>query len=75
MCAPPGLERDNHLHTLLEGSVNHSLYYYAVGCFAAWGDGFPGPSDTGAVNKAELYVQTYKASLFPVVVYHIHHRS
>jgi len=49
-----GLEGSNSA-ALLDGSVSHGNWFYAVGSFQSWGGGIPGPSS--AVQKVELYVK------------------
>ena len=49
-----GLERRGGSPSLLDGSVNHADWYYAVGAREPWGNGFPGP-DSASVSVIELY--------------------
>lgn len=49
-----GLEY-NVAKSLLDGSVNHGNWYYAVGSTRKWSSGIPGPFK--AFNKVELWVK------------------
>lgn len=51
-----GLEQDNGKSSLLDGSVDHGHWYYAVGSTHAWGGAIPGP-DSKAVKVVELWVR------------------
>jgi len=44
----------NNPAALLDGSVNHGNWYYAIGSRSAWGGGIPGASS--AESRVELYV-------------------
>ena len=48
-----GLEY-NGANSLLDGSVSHGNWWYAVGCSVQHGAGIPGPDST-VVQKVELY--------------------
>eukprot|EP01046_Picozoa_sp_COSAG06_P012809 COSAG06_NODE_763_length_12486_cov_37.835244_4_plen_1077_part_00 len=57
-----GLEKSPHAATLIDGSVNHNNWFYAVGTRQAWGGGMPGAQD--AENQVELWVETGWVLLF-----------
>lgn len=48
-----GLEHNNKSGSLIDGSVNHWQWYYAVGSHKLWSEGYPGPGET--VSKVELW--------------------
>jgi hypothetical protein len=52
-----GLEKDAS-STLLDGSVNHSNWYYAIGSYGSWGTSttFPGGNGT-AVSKVKFFMR------------------
>ena len=52
-----GLEYNTGGSSLLDGSVNHDHWYYAVGSTGAWGNGIPGPGSPGE-TRVELYVKS-----------------
>ena len=41
--------------SILEGSSHTQNWFYAVGSYAAWNNGIPGPTSTGVVSKVEFY--------------------
>jgi hypothetical protein len=49
-----GLEYNANEYSLLDGSVSHSNWFYAVGSSQEWGGAIPGPDDN-AVNVVELW--------------------
>ena len=49
-----GLEYSDRTQTLLDGSVDHGNWFYAVGTTLAWSGGMPGPDGTIS-SKTELY--------------------
>jgi hypothetical protein len=51
-----GLERGRNGVSMIDGSVNHGNWYYAVGSHRVWSGGIPGPRS--AVQVVELYVRT-----------------
>jgi len=51
-----GLECGSQTYSLLDATVSHGNWYYAVGSFQSHNGGFPGPS--GGVSQVELWVQT-----------------
>jgi len=57
-----GLEYHTANNTLLDGSVNHGNWYYAIGSTHSWGGGIPGAND--AEQLTELYVKMMKYSYF-----------
>ena len=50
-----GLELSTSSSTLLDGSVNHSNWWYAIGSHTVYAGGIPGPSVV--VTKVELYIR------------------
>jgi hypothetical protein len=54
-----GLERGGGA-SLLDGSVSHGNWYYAVGSHHGWGGGIPGPAS--AVQVVELYVHAKESA-------------
>ena len=52
-----GLEYNTGGSSLLDGSVNHGHWYYAVGSTGSWGAGIPGPESPGE-TRVELYVKS-----------------
>ena len=50
-----GLEFDNR-RCLMDGSVNHDNWYYAIGSFVEWNFATPGPGFP--VQIVELYVES-----------------
>lgn len=51
-----GLEYNNRNdYSLLDGSVGHGNWYYAIGSSQAWSGAIPGPDGT-AEKVVELYV-------------------
>jgi hypothetical protein len=57
-----GLEYNTNSFSLLDGSVNHNNWYYAIGSTESWNGGIPGAND--AEQLTELYVKTAKYSYF-----------
>jgi len=57
-----GLEYHTANATLLDGSVNHGNWFYAIGSTASWNGGIPGAND--AEQLTELYVKMAKYSYF-----------
>jgi len=57
-----GLEYNTTSTSLLDGSVNHNNWYYAIGSTTSWNGGIPGAND--AEQLTELYVKTAKYSYF-----------
>jgi hypothetical protein len=51
-----GLEPGNGCCALIDGSVNHGNWFYAVGSFHQWNNGIPSNSQVGPVQAVELYV-------------------
>jgi len=51
-----GLEPSSGCCALIDGSVNHGNWFYAVGSFYHWNNGIPGNGQVGAVQAVELYV-------------------
>jgi len=51
-----GLELDSSNTTFLDGSVNHSNWWYSIGSSVVYQGGVPGPSGT-VVNIVELYIR------------------
>jgi len=51
-----GLECGGQQASLLDATVLHGNWFYAVGSFQSWGGGIPGPAS--AVKQVELWVQT-----------------
>merc|ERR1711929_61867 len=56
-----GLEPSSGCCALIDGSVNHGNWFYAVGSFHKWNNGIPSNSQVGPVQAVELYV-TKKSS-------------
>jgi len=50
-----GLELSTASQTFLDGSVNHSNWWYAIGSHTVYVGGIPGPS--AVVTKVELYIR------------------
>lgn len=50
-----GLERNTNPISLLDGSVNHSYWFYAIGSSAPFQNGIPGPFNSQ--KKVELYIK------------------
>lgn len=61
-----GLEWTNGSTTLIDGSVNHNNWYYAIGAASKHGDGIPSSNDiTGSTpNDVELWVRINNYDLF-----------
>jgi len=51
-----GLEAGLHGLSLLDASVNHGHWFYAVGASEAWSGGIPGPGDF-SVGQVEVWAQ------------------
>lgn len=50
-----GLELSSSASTLIDGSVNHSNWFYAIGTVHEWNEGIPGPFNS--VEIVELYIK------------------
>ena len=63
-----GLEWTNGSTTLIDGSVNHGNWYYAIGVSTKHGDGMPSSADimknTSTPNDVELWVRINNYDLF-----------
>ena len=53
-----GLEFNSNSSSLLDGSVNHGNWFYAVGVKNLWKGAFPGPFAAESVQQVELYALT-----------------
>jgi hypothetical protein len=53
-----GLEKSSYSGTLIDGSVNHGNWYYAIGSNQYWPNGttIPGPISAG-INEVQLFVR------------------
>jgi len=53
-----GLECGGQTYSLLDGTVSQGNWFYAVGSFMQYANGYPGPSSGQLVKQVELWVQT-----------------
>ena len=53
-----GLAKSNSGSTFIDGSVDHSYWYYALGAYTSWGGGVPAASSTAEKNYGRLWVRT-----------------
>ena len=53
-----GLEHNSGSRNFIDGTVDHSNWFFSIGAYQAWGgaNNFPGPSS--AVNQVKLWVKT-----------------
>ena len=66
-----GLEFSDNVSSFIDGSVEHSNWYYAIGSTAAWSDGIPSSHSisTTGLNEVQLYI--HDSGLHPMSCEHI----
>lgn len=52
-----GLAKSNSGAALIDGSVNHNNWYYAIGVTRVWNGGIPGPDNNSIKGSTDLWVR------------------
>lgn len=66
-----GLEKGSSSSSLLDGSVDHSNWYYAVGSTTTWNGGIPIATEHSTTGTDEVQLYVHDGGLYPMSCQHI----